>query len=61
MAFLDTGAIANVVCSWWLGNHNSLLEKQGLPRISTYPASARFTFGDGRLGDEFGLGSSALE
>ena len=44
-----------------LGNHNSLLEKQGLPRISTYPASARFTFGDGRLGDEFGLGSSALE
>ena len=23
----------------------------GLPRVSTYPAQARFEFGDGRMGD----------
>ena len=45
---LDTGATANLVCFRWLSRHNSLLEQQGLPRVLTYPAQARFKFGDGR-------------
>ena len=48
---LDTGATANLVCFRWLGHHNTLLEQQGLPRVPTYPAQARFKFGDGRTGD----------
>ena len=48
---LDTGATANLVCFRWLSHHNALLEQRGLPRVSTYPAQARFKFGDGRTGD----------
>ena len=48
---LDTGATANLVCFRWLSHHNSLLEQQGLPRVLTYPAQARFKFGDGRTGN----------
>ena len=51
VAFLETGAAANLVCLRWPRNHNSLLGEQGLPRISTYPACARFKFGDGRHGE----------
>ena len=28
---LDTGAAANLVCPEWLGNHNSHLQKMGIP------------------------------
>ena len=48
---LDTGPAANLVCFRWLGRHNRLLEKKGRQRLSTYPSSARFCFGDGRLGE----------
>ena len=46
---LDSGAAANLVCFKRSENRNLLLGKQGLPRISTDPAGARFKFGDGRL------------
>ena len=48
---LNAGATANLVCSWRLNHHNSPSEKVGLPRVPTYPAQARFKFGDGRMGD----------
>ena len=48
---LDTGATANLVCFRWLAHHNTLLEQQGISRVPTYPAQARFKFGDGRTGD----------
>ena len=48
---VDTGATANLVCFRWLRHHNSLLALNGLPRVSTYPAQARFKFGDGRTGN----------
>ena len=48
---LGTGAAANSASSKWPKNHNSFLKKQGLPRLSSYPSSARFKFGDGRLGE----------
>ena len=48
---LDTGATANLACFRWLSRHNSLLERKGLPRALTYPAQARFKFGDGRTGN----------
>ena len=48
---LDTGATADLVRLKWLGNHNLHPERQELLRISLYPASARFKFGDERLGE----------
>ena len=48
---LDTGTTANLVCSRWLTQHNSILEQRGFPRVLTYPAQARFKFGDGRTGN----------
>ena len=47
---LETGATANLVCFRWLSHRNSRLEKKGFPRVMTYPAQARFKFGDGRTG-----------
>ena len=48
---LDTGATANLVCFSWLAHHNRILERRGIPRVSTYPSKARFRFANGRLGD----------
>ena len=48
---LDTGAAANLVCFRWLSHQSSLLERKGFPRVLTYPAQARFKFGDGRAGN----------
>ena len=48
---LDTGATANLVCFRWLSRHNSPLEQKGFLRVLTYPAQARFKFGDGRTGN----------
>ena len=50
VASSDTGATANLVGFRWLGRRNRILQRKGLPRVSTYPASARFKFGDRRLG-----------
>ena len=47
VAVLDAGAAANLGRFRRLGT--LLLEELGLPRVSTYPAYARFKFGDGRL------------
>ena len=47
---LDTGATANLACFPWLGDHNRILDPEGLQRASTYPSPARFRFGGGRLG-----------
>ena len=46
----ETGVAANLVCLRLLGNRNPPSGKRGLQRKSTNPASARFKFGDGRLG-----------
>ena len=48
---LDTGATADSVYCYWLQRQNRLLGKKGRQKVSTYPASARGRFGDGRLGD----------
>ena len=48
---LDTGAAANLVCFRSLAHHNRILERRGIPRVTTYPSQARFRFGDGRLGE----------
>ena len=48
---LDTGATANLACFRWLSRRNSLPEQKGFPRVLTYPAQARFKFGDGRSGN----------
>ena len=34
-----------------LARRNRILERRGFLRVSTYPACARFKFGDGRLGE----------
>ena len=47
---LDTGSTANLVCFSWLAHHNSISEKHGLTKVSTYLSKARFRFGDGSLG-----------
>ena len=49
---LETGATANFVCFRQLERHNRPLEKKGCQKVSTYPPSARFRFGRGRLGEE---------
>ena len=51
VAIFEEGAAANLVCFQWLNHHNSTLGKVGLPRVTTYPAPARFDFGIGRIGD----------
>ena len=48
---LDAGATANLVCFRYLERHDRILQRKGFPRVSSYPASARFKFGDGRLGE----------
>ena len=44
---LDASAPANLI--WRIGRHTSISERRGVPRAETYPACARFKFGDGRL------------
>ena len=51
VGILDAGATANLVCFRRLRHHNSMMGQVGLPRVSTYPAPARFKFGDGRMGN----------
>ena len=34
---LDTGATANLVCFRWLARHSRVLERHGIPWVSTYP------------------------
>ena len=48
---LDTGATATLVCFRRPQNHNRPLEKNGRQEVSTYPSSARFRSGVGRLGE----------
>ena len=48
---LGAGAPSNSVCVRWLENHNRITNRKGYQEVSTYPSSARFRFGDGRLGD----------
>ena len=48
---LDTGARANLVRFSWLQRHNRILERRGIPRVTTYPSQARFRFVYGRLGE----------
>ena len=51
VAVLDTGATPNLVCFNQLERHNRVLQRKGAPRVSTFPPSARFRFGDGRVGE----------
>ena len=51
VAVLDTGATANLVRASWLARHNRIVEGYGIPRAPTYPSTARFVIGDGRLGE----------
>ena len=46
-----TGPTANLVCLCSLWLPNQLLERHGLPRVSTYPSQAGPRFRDGRLGE----------
>ena len=46
--FLDTGATANLACSRWLEHHGRILPRKGYQRATTFLASARYRFGDGR-------------
>ena len=48
---LETGATANIACFRQSGNRILLSGKRGLPRESTYPACARFEFGNSRRGE----------
>ena len=48
---LDAGVTANLVCFRYLENRDRILQRKGFPRVSRYPASARFKFGDGRQGE----------
>ena len=47
---LDTGATANLVCYKWPETRNSFSGKRGFAKAAPYPSSARFKFGDGRVG-----------
>lgn len=47
---LDTGTAATLVYFRRLDNRNALLGTHGLPRVATYPARPRLTFGGGCLG-----------
>ena len=48
---LETGATANLVCFCWLRPRNRILQGRGSKEVSSYPPSARFRFGDDRLGE----------
>ena len=48
---LGIGATANLVCRKWLENHNPFLDKRGLEKAVPYPSTARFKFGDGKIGE----------
>ena len=47
----DTGAMANLARFSWLERQNRILRRARSLCVSTDPASARFRFVDGRLGD----------
>ena len=51
VAVLDTGATANLVRLKWLGHHNEILGRWGVPRPENDPACTRCRCGDGRLGE----------
>ena len=48
-AALDAGVTANLVRPKWQENHNSHMQKTGIPKVSTYPTMARFEFGRRRV------------
>ena len=48
---LETGATANLVHFCWLRPRNRILQRRGSQKVLTYPPSARFRFGNGRLGE----------
>ena len=48
---LDAGAAANLVRFRWLAHHSRLQGREECRQVSTYPLSARFRFGNGRLGE----------
>ena len=51
MAVLETGASANPASPRWLERHDRILEQKAYRTVSTYPSSARFRSGHGRLGE----------
>ena len=51
MVVSEPGATTDLARLRWLEHHTRLLERKGYPRVPTYPPSARFRFGDGRLGE----------
>ena len=50
MLVFDTGAAANLVRFRSLERRDRLMEKEGLQRVPTYPSTAQFRSGGGRLG-----------
>ena len=48
---LGSGATANLLCSRRIERQNQLLEKSDYPEVSSYPSTALFRSGDGRLGE----------
>ena len=48
---LHTGAPANLVCFNCLENHNSHLQQVGIPPKMVHSTTARFKFGNGRIGE----------
>ena len=46
----DTGATADLLGLRWLEHHKRISRRAGYQQVTTYPASARFSPGDGRLG-----------
>ena len=51
LVVLDTGAAANLGRFRWREQHNRVLKWWRYRKVSAYPSSAQFRFGDGR-GDE---------
>ena len=49
LAVFGAGVTANLLCFSWFERHNRILQRGGFPQVSTYRASARSRFGDGRL------------
>ena len=50
MAVWDTAATADLGSSLRLERHNGISQRRGYREAPTYPAPARFRFGDGQLG-----------
>ena len=50
-AVSDTGATAGLARFRWLEHYSLILQRGGNRQVTTYPASARFRFGDGHLGE----------